>query len=162
MAAPLVHAVLHRLHSLAELGQEERIAAWRTAWAMWSDHPWLGVGLDNLPALWFRYADPALPRGLLFSRAHAEPLHVLVSTGLLGLAVWTTSVALLARAAISRARTDADTFAPVIAALAAFSAVVAPGFHVVPTASLAAVCAGVLMGGWGHGGRAVDRRRIRR
>lgn len=147
MAAPLIQAIVHRLHSLVELGNEERIAAWRTAWAVWLDHPWLGVGPDNLPGVWFRYADPALPRGLLFSRAHSEPLHILVSTGVLGLAVACAGAAALAQVAISQVRTAPDSFAPVIAALAAFCAVVLPGFHVVPTASLASVCAGVLMGG---------------
>jgi O-antigen ligase len=141
----LGQAVAARLESLLALGEEQRWAAWRTAWAMFRDHPWTGVGCEQVAGHWFSYADPSLPRGLLFSRAHSEPLHILASTGILGAAVALVGLALLAHTALSAHRMDRRASAPMIGALVAFCVVVAPGFHTIYTASLAAVCAGLLV-----------------
>ena len=36
----------------------ERLAHWHAAWAMWGEHPWLGVGIGNYAFVYPRYALP--------------------------------------------------------------------------------------------------------
>jgi O-antigen ligase len=65
----------------------ERIAHWQTAIAMWSDHPWLGIGIGNFDERYFEYAVHPL---FLDSQGHAHNyyLHVMAETGLLGLSAY--------------------------------------------------------------------------
>jgi putative inorganic carbon (hco3(-)) transporter len=61
----------------------ERLAHWQAATTMWRDHPWLGVGMGNYPAVYPAYAigrwhDP-------LGHAHNYYLNVGAETGLFGL-----------------------------------------------------------------------------
>ncbi len=62
----------------------ERLAHWQAAWAMFSEHPWLGVGWGNYVPVYPAYALPrwADPLG----HAHNYYLNVLAEAGLVGLA----------------------------------------------------------------------------
>lgn len=63
-----------------------RINVWRSAWAMFVDHPWLGVGLDNfLYAYRGRYIQPEAWQEPNLPHAHNIFLDALTRTGLLGL-----------------------------------------------------------------------------
>ncbi|MDH7485403.1 MAG: O-antigen ligase family protein [Anaerolineae bacterium] len=64
----------------------ERVAHWRAAWAMFSDHPWLGVGIGNYAVAYSAYSLPHWRDAL--GHAHNIYLHVLAETGLLGLAAY--------------------------------------------------------------------------
>jgi O-antigen ligase len=62
-----------------------RINVWRSAWAMFMDHPWLGVGLDNfLYAYRGRYIQPEAWQEPNLPHAHNIFLDALTRTGLLG------------------------------------------------------------------------------
>ncbi len=66
----------------------ERLAHWQAALDMWRDHPWLGVGLGNYPAVYPAYAvgrwrDP-------LGHAHNYYLNVSAETGLIGLLAYAT------------------------------------------------------------------------
>jgi O-antigen ligase len=113
-----------------------RVQLWRSAWAMFLDHPLLGVGLDNflytyrgryiLPEAW---QEPNLPH------AHNILLDSLTRLGLLGLAAFTAIFAsffALARQIFrSRARVGAvfnrDLRALTIGLLASIAAILAHG-----------------------------------
>ncbi|MGQ9594852.1 MAG: O-antigen ligase family protein [Anaerolineae bacterium] len=62
----------------------ERLAHWQAAWAMFREHPWLGVGWGNYVPVYPAYALPrwADPLG----HAHNYYLNVLAEAGLVGLA----------------------------------------------------------------------------
>jgi O-antigen ligase len=63
-----------------------RINVWRSAWAMFVDHPWLGVGLDNfLYAYRGRYIQPEAWQEPHLPHAHNIFLDALTRTGLLGI-----------------------------------------------------------------------------
>lgn len=74
----------------------ERMAHWQSAWAMWTDHPWLGIGIGNYEPLYPRYALPLWPYAL--GHAHNYYLNIAAETGLLGLLAYVVlwSVALVA------------------------------------------------------------------
>ena len=81
----------------------ERLAHWQAAWRMFSQHPWLGVGIGQYAAV---YPTVALPRWSdALGHAHNYYLHVLSEMGLIGITVmlgfWASSFAALWR----RART---------------------------------------------------------
>jgi O-antigen ligase len=68
----------------------ERMAHWQAALGMWTDHPWLGVGIGNFEVAYAQYALPqwSLPLG----HAHNYYLNVGAEAGLIGfwayLALW--------------------------------------------------------------------------
>lgn len=64
----------------------ERMAHWQSALAMWTDHPWLGVGIGNYEPAYARYALPQWPVAL--GHAHNYYLNIGAEAGLLGLAAY--------------------------------------------------------------------------
>jgi putative inorganic carbon (HCO3(-)) transporter len=62
----------------------ERMAHWQSALGMWSDHPWLGVGIGNYEPVYSRYALPLWP--LPLGHAHNYYLNIAAEAGVLGLA----------------------------------------------------------------------------
>lgn len=61
----------------------ERMAHWQAAWAMWTDHPWLGVGIGNYEPVYARYAVPQWP--LPLGHAHNYYLNIAAEAGVFGL-----------------------------------------------------------------------------
>jgi len=61
----------------------ERLAHWQAAIRMWTDHPWLGVGIGNYAVVYPAYALPHWPEPL--GHAHNYYLNVGAETGLVGL-----------------------------------------------------------------------------
>jgi putative inorganic carbon (HCO3(-)) transporter len=61
----------------------ERMAHWQAALDMWTDHPWLGVGIGNYEPVYARYALPQWP--LPLGHAHNYYLNIGAETGVLGL-----------------------------------------------------------------------------
>jgi len=64
----------------------ERMAHWQAALGMWTDHPWLGVGIGNYAAVYPAYALPKWPDSL--GHAHNYYLNVAAEAGLLGLVAY--------------------------------------------------------------------------
>ncbi|RLC93807.1 MAG: hypothetical protein DRI77_11520 [Chloroflexi bacterium] len=64
----------------------ERMAHWQAALAMWTDRPWLGVGIGNYAAAYSAYALPKWPDPL--GHAHNYYLNVAAEAGLLGLVAY--------------------------------------------------------------------------
>jgi putative inorganic carbon (HCO3(-)) transporter len=61
----------------------ERMAHWQSALRMWTEHPWLGVGIGNYEAVYGRYALPLWP--LPLGHAHNYYLNIAAEAGVLGL-----------------------------------------------------------------------------
>jgi O-antigen ligase len=66
----------------------ERMAHWQAALAMWTNRPWLGVGIGNYPAAYPQYAigrwlDP-------LGHAHNYYLNIAAEAGLIGLLAYLT------------------------------------------------------------------------
>ena len=61
----------------------ERMAHWQSAIAMWTDHPWLGVGIGNYGVQYPNYALPLWPNPL--GHAHNYYLNIGAEAGLAGL-----------------------------------------------------------------------------
>jgi len=53
---------------------------------MWTDHPWLGVGIGNYEVMYSSYALPLWP--LPLGHAHNYYLNIAAETGLVGLAAY--------------------------------------------------------------------------
>ena len=72
----------------------ERVAHWQAAWDMWTDHPWLGVGIGNFEPIYPRYALPLWP--LPLGHAHNYYLNIAAEAGAIGLlaylALWSAAV----------------------------------------------------------------------
>ena len=66
----------------------ERMAHWQSALSMWTDNPWLGVGIGNYEPVYPRYALPLWPYPL--GHAHNYYLNIAAETGLLGLLAYLT------------------------------------------------------------------------
>lgn len=64
----------------------ERLAHWQAALGMWTEHPWLGVGIGNYEVTYPGYALPLWP--LALGHAHNYYLNVAAETGVLGLAAY--------------------------------------------------------------------------
>ena len=64
----------------------ERLAHWQAAWAMWGEHPWLGVGIGNYALVYPRYALPRWSDPL--GHAHNYYLNVAAETGAVGLVAY--------------------------------------------------------------------------
>lgn len=79
----------------------ERMAHWQSALDMWTDRPWLGVGIGNYEPVYSRYALPLWP--LPLGHAHNYYLNIGAEAGVLGLAaylfVWGTALVIAWRAA---------------------------------------------------------------
>jgi O-antigen ligase len=72
----------------------ERMAHWQSALEMWTDHPWLGVGIGNYEPAYERYALPQWPFPL--GHAHNYYLNIAAESGVLGvgayLLLWVTAL----------------------------------------------------------------------
>jgi O-antigen ligase len=64
----------------------ERMAHWQAALDMWTDHPWLGLGIGNYEIAYPSYALPLWP--LPLGHAHNYYLNIAAETGILGLAAY--------------------------------------------------------------------------
>jgi hypothetical protein len=64
----------------------ERMAHWQAAITMWTEHPWLGVGIGNYATAYPRYALPLWP--LALGHAHNYYLNIAAEAGILGLAAY--------------------------------------------------------------------------
>jgi putative inorganic carbon (HCO3(-)) transporter len=64
----------------------ERVAHWQSAWKMWTDRPWLGVGIGNYEPAYPRYALPLWP--LPLGHAHNYYLNIAAEVGVLGLGAY--------------------------------------------------------------------------
>ncbi len=64
----------------------ERMAHWQAALAMWTDHPWLGVGIGNYEPVYGRYALPLWPYAL--GHAHNYYLNIGAEAGVVGLGAY--------------------------------------------------------------------------
>jgi O-antigen ligase len=64
----------------------ERMAHWQSALAMWTENPWLGVGIGNYETVYPSYALPLWP--LPLGHAHNYYLNVAAEAGVLGLAAY--------------------------------------------------------------------------
>jgi O-antigen ligase len=78
----------------------ERMAHWKAALDMWTDHLWLGVGIGNYEIAYASYALPLWP--LPLGHAHNYYLNIAAETGLLGivayLGLWGAALFLVWRA----------------------------------------------------------------
>ena len=89
--------------SFAHLHQAffSRIVFAKTAWAMWLDHPLLGIGFDQFRELFFSYAKTAgVNLGTWNDNSNNFYLGVLAETGLLGFSALLWSVSRLKRAKV--------------------------------------------------------------
>jgi O-antigen ligase len=72
----------------------ERMAHWQSALEMWTEHPWLGVGIGNYEPAYGRYALPQWP--LPLGHAHNYYLNIAAEAGVLGLGaylvLWVTAL----------------------------------------------------------------------
>ncbi len=64
----------------------ERMAHWQSALGMWTDRPWLGVGIGNYEPLYARYALPLWSAAL--GHAHNYYLNIAAEAGTLGLVAY--------------------------------------------------------------------------
>jgi O-antigen ligase len=64
----------------------ERMAHWQSALNMWTDRPWLGVGIGNYEPVYARYALPLWP--LPLGHAHNYYLNVAAEAGVIGLVAY--------------------------------------------------------------------------
>jgi O-antigen ligase len=106
LAPPTLHTtVVDRVFSLAGT-QSERLTLWRVAWAMFLEHPLLGVGWGQFA--WHNFMLTGKVDGMvltgLYNHAHNLLLQLLAETGLIGGAI-------AAAAMVSWARSAARTLA---------------------------------------------------
>jgi len=64
----------------------ERLAHWQAAWGMFSDRPWLGVGIGNYEPVYPAYSLPGWTEPL--GHAHNYYLNIAAEAGLIGLAAY--------------------------------------------------------------------------
>ena len=88
-----------------ELSGLDRRQLWQAAYAMWREHPWLGVGPDNFRWLQGRYTGQPFPQTFVFANnTYAEAA---ATTGMLGLLALVGALLASAVAAAGRlARAD--------------------------------------------------------
>jgi O-antigen ligase len=134
-------AVLHR---------DLRRHLWAGAWAAFRDHPALGVGLDCLWLAFGRYrtaAGWAAEWGETPLKAHAQPLEILATRGLLGGAaalVLLFGAGRAAMRAVRRPDADRGLAVAIVSSLAALGAHCLFHFPTAAGATLAATLAGIL------------------
>jgi O-antigen ligase len=71
----------------APSGQQVRYVLWNTAWSMFRDHPWTGVGPGHYLTEFPRYYAQSMDGTAAWASAHNLYLHQLAERGLLGEAV---------------------------------------------------------------------------
>ncbi len=81
----------------------ERMAHWQAGWEMFLDHPWLGVGPGNYPAVYERYAIAGWREPL--GHAHNYYLNMAAETGLVGLTTFLLFLYFAFRAILRLVRT---------------------------------------------------------
>jgi O-antigen ligase len=64
----------------------ERMAHWQAAWGMFSDRPWLGVGIGNYEPVYPAYSLQGWP--LALGHAHNYYLNIVAEAGLIGLGAY--------------------------------------------------------------------------
>ena len=64
----------------------DRVRLWRAGVAIWRDHPWTGVGLVDLKPVYAVYRRSTV--GQVHGHLHHNWIHVLATTGALGLAAF--------------------------------------------------------------------------
>jgi O-antigen ligase len=92
-----------RLHSVADprnLWNRERVFMWDAGLRMFRDHPWTGVGLQDLHALYDQYRSPESTERA--GHLHNAYVQVAASMGLVGLAAFSWLYASLLRTAWGR------------------------------------------------------------
>lgn len=90
---------------MAQDRQHARIVLWRSAFEMWKEHPWLGVGAGRFDAHFLDAQATALasmehPKAGLktaFNSAHNLLLHLMAELGLIGILLWLSITLLLAQ-----------------------------------------------------------------
>lgn len=90
LVALIAPASIAVLATLRAQGDAIRLAIWPIAWRAFTEHPFLGVGPDNLGDFLMRVRDsswPANPEHVA-DHAHNIGLHVLATQGLLGAVMW--------------------------------------------------------------------------
>ncbi len=99
------------LTSMMSTGGSGRLDIWRTAWHMWLDHPWLGVGIQNYKFAYFRYAShlPSVHYIMVKAMvAHNTYIETVVESGIIGFglfaALLSSTIFKLARARRAYAR----------------------------------------------------------
>jgi O-antigen ligase/tetratricopeptide (TPR) repeat protein len=104
-----------------------RFELWRAAWAIFQEHPVTGSGLETFALTFPPHRSMAywqIEGNLTHNRAHNEPLHILATQGILGLAAWLLIGYGLARTIFRLWRSSAPTqrafLLTVAAALVAF------------------------------------------
>lgn len=99
----------------------ERIAHWQAALAMWTDHPWLGVGAGNYAVVYDQYNLPRWYEPL--GHAHNIYLNFAAEAGLLGLLaylwLWLASLWQALRGAAASDRLTAAVAAGILGGLTA-------------------------------------------
>jgi putative inorganic carbon (hco3(-)) transporter len=68
----------------------ERMAQWQTAWEMFQDHYYFGVGAGNYNGYYSQYSYPDWPKSL--GHAHNYYLNALAETGVVGLGAFATMI----------------------------------------------------------------------
>jgi O-antigen ligase len=94
-----------RLHSAFDPGHpmnRERTYMWDAGWRIFRDHPWTGVGLQDLRPIYERYRPPEARERA--GHLHSVYVQIAASMGLLGLAAFAILYASLFRAAASGLR----------------------------------------------------------
>jgi O-antigen ligase len=64
----------------------ERMAHWQSAIGIWTDRPWLGVGIGNYEVVYARYSLPQWPNPL--GHAHNYYLNIGAEAGIIGLVAY--------------------------------------------------------------------------
>ncbi len=147
----LAAGLVARLRGLGDGGGRYQI--WQTAWLVFTDHPWLGSGLDTFQLVFGSRQTADYWRvewGAVPAKAHNEILHTLATQGMLGglaLLVWGGGLAAAAARAWRRADPgDRPACAAVVAALVAFFVQAQFSFTEPGCGTLAACLAGLLAG----------------
>jgi len=122
-------ALRHRVLSIGDPADptvREREYMWRSGFAMWREHPWLGWGPGGVKRAYRAFALPEAVKQRT-GHVHNSPLQILVERGVIGLAAWVALwVAFYARAIAcwrrlpARARRERALVAGGIAAVTGF------------------------------------------
>ncbi|HML34135.1 O-antigen ligase family protein [Sporomusa sphaeroides] len=83
-SVPLLHTRVVTLTDMSYQSNSERVLMWKSAWAMFCDHPLTGVGLGQYPYYYqTEYMSP-LAKEIHQRHAHNNFLQMLAETGLIG------------------------------------------------------------------------------